>query len=135
MDVSYLIPRYIGYMKWKHLFEGNPFIWKNFWSYKDWSLYSRVSHFSLEIFIFVWYMYVNNSTASCGLKNLGGPPSVLGLRPRLTAMRSKIPTRYCPKVGHSDYCINNRWIFGKCEDLKVTEISFNCIVNTQIIYS
>ena len=35
-------------------------------------------------------------------------------------------------------CINNnRWIFGKSEDLKVilTEIWFNCIVNTQIIYS
>ena len=33
-------------------------------------------------------------------------------------------------------CINNnRWIFGKIEDLKVTEMSFNYIVNTQIIYS
>ena len=33
---------------------------------------------------------------------VGGPPSILGLRPRLTATRSKIPTRYSPKVGHSD---------------------------------
>ena len=33
---------------------------------------------------------------------VGGSPNILGLRPRLTATRSKIPTRYCPKVGHSD---------------------------------
>ena len=31
-----------------------------------------------------------------------GPLSILGLRPRLTTMRSKILTRYCPKVGHSE---------------------------------
>ena len=31
----------------------------------------------------------------------GDPPSILGLRPRLTATRSKIPMWYCPKVGHS----------------------------------
>ena len=37
----------------------NTLIWKNFRSYKDWS--SQPSHFSLEIFGFVWY--VNNSTA------------------------------------------------------------------------
>ena len=32
---------------------------------------------------------------------ISGDPlySILGLRPWLTAMRSKIPTRYCPKVG------------------------------------
>ena len=34
-----------------------------------------------------------------GRKNFGGLPSILGLRPRLTAMRSKIPSMYCPKVG------------------------------------
>ena len=31
----------------------------------------------------------------------GGTPSILGIRPRLTVTRSKIQTRYCPKVGHS----------------------------------
>ena len=34
-----------------------------------------------------------------------GPPSILGLRPRLTATWSKIPTRYCSKVGHSGKCL------------------------------
>ena len=37
-----------------------------------------------------------------GRKNFGGPPSILGLCPRLTAMRSKILMKYCPKVGHSE---------------------------------
>ena len=51
----------------KNRFEENPLIWKNFWSYKV--LYScRVSHFSLEIFAFVWY--VNNSTAYVTLQNV-----------------------------------------------------------------
>ena len=51
--------------------------------------------------------YLSESTAWNGVsgppdrKDFGGPPTILGLRPRLIATRSKFPTRYCPKVGHS----------------------------------
>ena len=39
-----------GYMKWKFWFEENPFIWKNFRNYKDWSLQlSRISLQSWDI--------------------------------------------------------------------------------------
>ena len=51
-----------------------------------------------------WQKYLcesagNDVSGPPGRKNFGGPSSILGLRPRLTAMRSKIPTWYCPKVG------------------------------------
>ena len=39
-----------GYMKWKIWLEENPPTWKNFWSYKDWSLQlSRISFQSWDI--------------------------------------------------------------------------------------
>ena len=52
----------------KNRFEGNLF-WKNFSSYKDWSLQLwRIFYFSIEISVgFVWY--VNNSTAYVTLHN------------------------------------------------------------------
>ena len=45
----------------------------------------------------------NGVSGRPGRKHFGGLNSILGLRRRLTAMQSKIPTRYCPKVGHSEY--------------------------------
>ena len=44
----------------------------------------------------------NGVSGPPGRKNFGGPPSIVVLRPPLTATRSKIPTSYCPKVGHSE---------------------------------
>ena len=44
----------------------------------------------------------NGVSGPSGCKNFGGLPSILGLRPPLTATQSKIPTWYCPKVGHSE---------------------------------
>ena len=54
----------------------------------------------------LWRKYLSESAGNGvagppGRKNFGGPPNILGLRPRQTATRSQIPTRYCPKVGHS----------------------------------
>ena len=52
-----------------------------------------------------WQKYLSESAGNGVLEPPGngvsGQKSTLGLRTRLTAMRSKIPTRYCPKVGHS----------------------------------
>ena len=56
-----------GYMKWKNWFEGNPLFKRTFEVFKIGFYSSRVSHFNLEIFGFVWY--VNNSTAYVTLHN------------------------------------------------------------------
>ena len=52
-----------------------------------------------------WQKYLcvsaGNVSGPPGRKIFREPPSILGLCPRLIAMRSKIPTTYCPKVDHS----------------------------------
>ena len=66
--------------------------------------------FLTEIFIWECWKWCFRASRS---QQFRCSPSILGLRPRLTAMRSKIPMRYCPKVGHSEKACIFCYLCGK----------------------